>query len=123
MPVRNCGIISIAPTGTISLAAECSSGIEPRFAASFKKDVIDDDGLDFLDLDLVSEIERLTGLSHDETIEIVHRHGSHLEFSEQIGNLFRYSHDISGHWYVATVAAWQEYTDSGISKIVEYPRQ
>jgi ribonucleoside-diphosphate reductase alpha chain len=57
--VRNVAITTIAPTGTISMAADTSSGIEPVFALSFTKNVVDDDGLQYVNRYFREAVEKL----------------------------------------------------------------
>jgi ribonucleoside-diphosphate reductase alpha chain len=119
---RNATRTTIAPTGTISIIAGCSSGIEPLFAVSFTRNVLDNKQLPetnplFLDVavkdgfysdDLVREIAKLGSL-HDIT-----------GIPEEVKNLFVTAHDILAMDHVHMQAAFQEYTDNAVSKTVNF---
>lgn len=118
--IRNATTTTIAPTGTLSIIASVSSGIEPLFAISFIKNVMDNDELvetnpifeavskerGFYSEDLMKQIAKKGGL-HD--IE---------EVPQDIRELFVTSHDISPQWHVKMQAAFQKYTDNAVSKTV-----
>src|SRR6185295_2119942 len=71
IPARNCAVTAIAPTGTISMIAECSSGIEPRFAPYFRKDVINDSGVEYWDEELVASLVAERGITEGQAKEMV----------------------------------------------------
>ncbi len=120
--VRNCAVTSIAPTGTISMIADCSSGIEPRFAHAYRKSVIEDDGLLYLDDDAVRRARIVLGLSEEDA-----RNRLSEAMPSEIGlrstdmGPLRYAHDISPEAHVAMVGAWQRHIDNGVSKTVNLP--
>jgi ribonucleoside-diphosphate reductase alpha chain len=118
--VRNCAVTTIAPTGTISMVAGCSSGIEPRFAASWNKDVLNPMGVDTIDEDLVAEVRNAHGVSNDEAVRRI-RVGEQLNLPSGVARKYRYAHDISGTWHTLIAAHWQRYTDNGVSKTVNLP--
>lgn len=120
--VRNCAVTSIAPTGTISMIANCSSGIEPRFAPYYRKDVISEDGIEFIDTDLLAAIMRELKISSAEAQRLIATVPiDRIGLSPQRIAPFRYSHDIPGEWHVDTVGRWQKSIDNGISKTVNLP--
>jgi ribonucleoside-diphosphate reductase alpha chain len=120
---RNATRTTIAPTGTISIIAGCSSGIEPLFAVSFTRNVLDNRQLPetnplFLDAavregfysdDLVRDIAKTGGLHNIKGIP------------EEVKNLFVTAHDILAMDHVHMQAAFQEYTDNAVSKTVNFP--
>ncbi|MER6214090.1 adenosylcobalamin-dependent ribonucleoside-diphosphate reductase [Streptomyces sp. NPDC001674] len=119
VPARNCAITSIAPTGTISMVAGCSSGIEPRFAAVWNKDVLAADGITSADEDLLGELERHTGLGRDDALALLrNKPVAELPIPARVLAPYRYAHAIPGIWHVRTVARWQQYTDNAVSKTV-----
>ncbi|GAB2953586.1 adenosylcobalamin-dependent ribonucleoside-diphosphate reductase [Streptomyces heilongjiangensis] len=119
VPVRNCAITTIAPTGTISMIAGCSSGIEPRFAPVWNKDVLTVDGIANADEDLIDELKRHSGLGRDDALALLrNKPVAELPLPAHVLAPFRYAHAIPGTWHVRTVARWQRYTDNAVSKTV-----
>ncbi len=119
-PLRNATTTTIAPTGTISIIAGCSSGIEPLFGVAFVRNVMDDDELVEVN-PAFKRIARQEGFYSDELMRKVAREGclSNVpEVPERIRRLFVTSHDISPEWHVRTQAAFQKYTDNAVSKTV-----
>ncbi|MFF6780662.1 adenosylcobalamin-dependent ribonucleoside-diphosphate reductase [Streptomyces sp. NPDC012510] len=122
-PARNCAITTIAPTGTISMVAGCSSGIEPRFAPVWNKDVIRADGIVYADEDLVGELRRHAGLERDDALRLLRNKPlDELPLPAHVMAPYRYAHEIPAAWHVRTVARWQQYTDNAVSKTVNLPR-
>lgn len=119
-PVRNCAITTIAPTGTISMVAGCSSSIEPRFAAYWNKDVLHPGGVQYIDKNLVDDVCRTHGVSLAGAAQWI-RSGKPLELPLAIAAKYRYAHDVSGLWHARIAARWQRYTDNGVSKTVNLP--
>ena len=122
-PARNCAVTTIAPTGTISMVAGCSSGIEPRFAAAWNKDVLTADGIDFVDTDLVADVAAATGVSERAAAVEVARRGAAALPDEARRARYRYAYDVSGEWHVRVAARWQKWTDNAVSKTVNLPRE
>lgn len=122
--VRNCAVTSIAPTGTISMVAGCSSGIEPRFAAAYRKDVIDEDGVAHVDAELVALAQACLAISADEAVRLL-RSMPLDEIGLPADRIapFRYSHDIDPIHHVRTAAVWQRYVDNGVSKTINLPKE
>ncbi|WP_052397105.1 adenosylcobalamin-dependent ribonucleoside-diphosphate reductase [Streptomyces sp. NRRL F-5123] len=122
VPARNCAITTIAPTGTISMVAGCSSGIEPRFAPVWNKDVLTADGVAGADEDLLRELAQHAGLSREHALSLLRNKPlAELPLPEGVLDTFRYAHAIPGSWHVRTVARWQRYTDNAVSKTVNLP--
>ena len=126
--VRNVAVTTIAPTGTISMMADCSSGIEPVFALSFVKNVVDEGGLTYTNPLFEKALEEVWGRSKPERIPIilhaVSRQGSlaHVEgVPGWMKQTFRTAHDISPEWHIKMQAAFQQYTDNAVSKTVNFP--
>jgi ribonucleoside-diphosphate reductase alpha chain len=121
---RNATTTTIAPTGTLSIIAECSSGIEPLFALSFVRNVMDNDEL--LEVNPYFErIARERGFYSKELMDEIAKKGSvkHIEeIPEDIRDVFVTAHDVSPEWHIRMQAAFQKYTDNAVSKTVNLPR-
>ena len=119
--LRNCNVNTIAPTGTISIIAGCSSGIEPLFAVAFMRNqagaMMPDVNEDFL------AIAKTEGWYSEELIEKIATQG-HVHFEEvpeKWQRVFVTAHDITPEWHVRMQAAFQENCDSAISKTTNFP--
>lgn len=120
-PARNCAVTTIAPTGTISMVAGCSSGIEPRFAAVWNKDVLTDEGVTYADHELVDEVVKAVGSTWAEAYELVVSRSLDELLPARARARFRYAHDIAPDWHVRVAAQWQRYIDNAVSKTVNLP--
>jgi ribonucleoside-diphosphate reductase alpha chain len=121
--LRNCNLTTVAPTGTISIFAGCSGGIEPLFAVAFMRNqagaLMPDVNPDFV------RIAKSGGWYSDELMERIAQEG-HIHFDEvpvEVQRVFRTAHDIPPEWHVRMQAAYQEHTDSAISKTTNFPRE
>jgi ribonucleoside-diphosphate reductase alpha chain len=119
--LRNCNVTTVAPTGTISIIAGCSSGIEPLFAVAFMRNqagvMMPDVNEDFV------EIAKREGWYSDDLIERIAKEG-HIHFDEvpeKWRRVFVTAHDITPEWHVRMQAAFQEHCDSAISKTTNFP--
>lgn len=121
---RNATTTTIAPTGTLSIIADCSSGIEPLFALSFVRHVMDND--DLLEVNACFEkVARQRGFYSQELMDTVAQKGSIRdikEIPEDVKEVFVTAHDVSPEWHIRMQAAFQEYTDNAVSKTVNLPR-
>lgn len=122
-PIRNATITTIAPTGTISLISGASSGVEPVFAMSYIRNVMD--GKHFYETNHIfeEELER-RGLLSDEMLEKISSNGTiaHMpEIPEDVKRVFVCAHDIKPIWHVKMQAAFQGATDNAVSKTVNFP--
>ncbi len=119
-PLRNATTTTIAPTGTISIIADASSGVEPLFAICYHRNVLDNDRLVEIH-PRFEEVARQQGFYSPELMEKVARLGTVRglpEVPEDIQNIFVTAHDISPQWHVQIQAAFQKYTDNAVSKTV-----
>lgn len=123
-PLRNATTTTIAPTGTISILAGVSSGIEPLFALSYARTVMDHDRLVEVN-PLFEQTALLRGFHSPELMAEIARVGSIRELAaipEDVRRLFVISHDIEPLWHVHMQAAFQRHTDNSVSKTVNFPR-
>ena len=121
--LRNCNLTTVAPTGTISIFAGCSGGIEPLFAVAFMRNqagaLMPDVNPDFV------RVAEEGGWYSEELMERIAQEG-HIHFDEvpeEVQRTFRTAHDITPEWHVRMQAAFQEHTDSAISKTTNFPRE
>ena len=121
--LRNCNLTTVAPTGTISIIAGCSGGIEPLFAVAFMRNqagvMMPDVNPDFV------ERAKREGWHSDDLMERIAEEG-HIHFDEvpdEVQDTFRTSHDISPEWHVRMQAAFQEHVDSAISKTTNFSHE
>jgi len=125
-PMRNSTVTTIAPTGTISMIAGCSSGIEPIFALAFQHRVKQSDGervLTFVN-ETFEAIAKERGFYSDALKEEIAKRGSLHGIPglpANAANVFKTSHDIPFEWHVRHQAAFQRYTDNGVSKTINLP--
>ena len=118
--VRNATTTTIAPTGTLSIIAGVSSGIEPLFAISFIRNVMDNDELVEVN-PFFKQVGMADGFYSDELMKRVAKKGTIKDFAEipaDIQNVFVTAHDVSPEWHVKMQAAFQRYTDNAVSKTV-----
>ncbi len=120
--LRNATTTAIAPTGTISIIANCSSGIEPLFAVSFVRHVI---GTELIDVNpLFEEIARKRNFYSEELMRKIAMKGSIQDIEEiprDVRKIFVTSHDISPEWHIRMQAVFQKYTDNAVSKTINFP--
>jgi len=124
--MRNSTVTTIAPTGTISMIAGCSSGVEPIFALAFQHRVKNPDGervLTFVN-ETFEKIAKDRGLYSDALKEEIAKRGSLHGIPgvpEEAARVFKTSHEITYEWHVRHQAAFQRYTDNGVSKTINLP--
>jgi len=122
--IRNATTTTIAPTGTISMIADTSSGIEPQFSLVYIKNVMDGEKLLYVN-PIFEKAIRDAGLHSQDLMEKVSETGSisHLkEIPEELKKIFVTSHDISPEWHIRMQAAFQKYTDNAVSKTINFKR-
>jgi len=123
--LRNASCTTIAPTGTLSIIAGCSSGIEPLFALSYIRNILD--GAQLVEVNpYFEEVAKMEGFYSEELIHQLAT-GTQLHALEgipdNIKRLFVTAHEISPEWHVRMQAAFQKSTDNAVSKTVNFPRE
>ena len=123
--VRNASCTTIAPTGTLSIIAGCSSGIEPLFALSYTRNILD--GAQLIEVNPhFDEVARKESFYSEELMKQL-ASGVKLHdiagVPDKIKRLFVTAHEISPEWHVRMQAAFQKATDNAVSKTVNFPRQ
>ncbi len=123
--MRNATVTTIAPTGTISIIAGTSSGIEPLFALAFVRHVLD--GKELLEINPFFEVmAREEGFYTEDLIRKTAQMG-HIqdlkEVPERVRHLFVTAHDISPEDHIRMQATFQKYTDNAVSKTVNFPHE
>lgn len=120
--LRNATVTTIAPTGTLSIIAGCSSGVEPVFAYAYIRNVMD--GTEMLEVNPVLEKAlESRGLSSPDLMRKIAAEGTlaHIpEIPEDIRRVFVCAHDIRPEDHVRTQAAFQRHTDNAVSKTVNF---
>src|SRR5512136_244283 len=123
--MRNATITTIAPTGTLSIIAGVSSGIEPAFALAFVRHVLD--GKELLEVNpLFETVARKEEFYSEHLMEEIAQNGhlNHLpEVPEEIRNLFVTAHEITPEDHIRMQAAFQKHTDNAVSKTVNFPHE
>lgn len=123
--VRNAARTTIAPTGTLSIIAGCSSGIEPLFALSFTKNILD--GSKLVEVNPVfEETARRRGFYSEYLMQQL-AEGAHLSdiegIPEDICRVYVTAHEITPEWHVKMQSAFQKFTDNAVSKTVNFPKE
>ncbi|MDP2211899.1 MAG: adenosylcobalamin-dependent ribonucleoside-diphosphate reductase, partial [Candidatus Aquicultor sp.] len=121
--MRNATLTTVAPTGTISIIANTSSGIEPLFAVSYAREVME--GTTLFEVDPVFEkVAHARGFHSQELMMKIAKHGTIQameEIPEDIRRVFVTALDIEPAWHVRIQAAFQKYVDNAVSKTVNLP--
>ena len=121
-PIRNATCTTIAPTGTISIIANCSSGVEPLFAVSYVRQVLDNNKLVEVH-PLFEKMAKERGFYSKALMQEIAEKGTVQEMDavpEDIRRIFVTSHDISPEDHVLMQAAFQRHTDNAVSKTVNF---
>ncbi len=123
--MRNATLVTIAPTGTISIIAGTSSGIEPLFAISFYREIME--GTRLLEVNpLFQSMAEAEGIGNRELIESIALKGSIQDLPrmpENLKRIFLTALDIPPEWHIEMQAAFQKYTHNAVSKTINLPQE
>jgi ribonucleoside-diphosphate reductase alpha chain len=123
--MRNATTTTIAPTGTISIISGCSSGIEPLFAVSFVRRVLE--GTELVEVHpYFEELAKSRGFYSADLMKRIAQTGSIRDFQEipqDLRRLFVTAHEVTPSWHIRLQAAFQKFTDNAVSKTVNFPKQ
>jgi ribonucleoside-diphosphate reductase alpha chain len=124
-PLRNATLTTIAPTGTLSIIANCSSGIEPIFAISYIRNIMDN--VKMVEVHpYFREVAQRRGFYSDELMKAIAEKGAihgQDQIPEDVQKLFVTAHDIEAAWHVRMQSAFQKYTNNAVSKTVNLPEE
>ncbi|MFA6726427.1 MAG: vitamin B12-dependent ribonucleotide reductase, partial [Candidatus Cloacimonadaceae bacterium] len=121
--MRNATVTTIAPTGTISMILDASSGIEPLFSLVFVKNVMDGEKLLYANKYFQTALKK-EGLLSPELLSQVSQTGSLKdidEIPERFKQIYQTALDIAPEWHIRMQAAFQKYTDNAVSKTINFP--
>ena len=128
--LRNSYTTTIAPTGTISILADCSGGIEPMFSLAFVRQIMKDSAgrpTVLKEVNYVFEsMAREDGFYSEELVDKILEEGTiaHLDgVSDEAKRVFVCAHDITPYWHMRMQAAFQRHCDASISKTINFPRE
>ncbi|MHB8792763.1 MAG: vitamin B12-dependent ribonucleotide reductase [Thermoleophilia bacterium] len=125
LKVRNATTTTIAPTGTLSIIANCSSGIEPLFAISYIRNVLDNTEM----VETHKQFEEMAkdgGFYSEDLMKEIAKKGSVADLPEvpdDIRPLFVTAHDVVPDWHIHMQSAFQKYTDNAVSKTVNFSHE
>jgi ribonucleoside-diphosphate reductase alpha chain len=122
---RNATVTTVAPTGTISLIANCSSGIEPVYSIVYRRLSFESDRMTFVH-PLFEDYARKHGFYSDDLIKRVAETGTVRDIAEvpdDARNVFVTTHEIAPEWHVRMQAAFQRSIDAAVSKTINYPAE
>ena len=125
-PIRNACRLTVAPTGTISMIAGCSSGIEPVFSLAYRKhNILEGKTLYYVDKNF-EKVAKNQGFYNEDLLEHLTNGGSlqdRDDVPQDTKNIFRTAPDVSPEYHVRMQAAFQESVDAGISKTINFPNE
>ncbi len=123
--LRHATITTIAPTGSISIIADASPGVEPYFALAFTRNVMENEKLVSVNR-YFEDLAREEGFHSEELMQQIARSGSvhdNEEVPTWVQRIFTTAHDTSPEWHVKMQAAFQKFTDNAVSKTVNFPNK
>lgn len=123
IPRRNANIITIAPTGTLSMIADASGGLEPNFAICYIKNVMDGTELVYANK-YFEKVARDRGFYSESLMKDIAKRGSIQTVElipDDVKKVFVTAQDISPEWHIRMQAAFQKHVDNAISKTINFP--
>ena len=123
LPLRNATVTTIAPTGTLSMIANTSGGVEPNFALAYIKKVLDGQELPYMNKHF-EKAAREGGFYSDSLVKAFSKGELLSKFKEvprALVDVFRTSREIEPKWHIRMQAAFQKYTDNAVSKTINLP--
>jgi len=127
-PMRNSATTTVAPTGTISIIADCSGGIEPMFSLAFHRNVLKGqdpgEGPMIETNETFEHVARQRGFYCEGLMDRIAKEGTLASFDEvpeDVKRVFVCAHDIAPEWHIKMQAAFQQHCDSSISKTINFP--
>jgi ribonucleoside-diphosphate reductase alpha chain len=120
--VRNASITCVAPTGTISIIADCSSGIEPAYSLAFVRRILDGSELMYVN-PVFRQVAEKAGFYNKSLERQIAQKGSIQKITkipEKIRRVFRCAYDIKPQWHIKMQAAFQEHCDAAVSKTINF---
>jgi len=124
-PIRNATLTTIAPTGTLSIIANCSSGIEPIFAVCYYRRILDGERLVEIH-PIFMETASGEGFYSTQLIDDIARRGTvqgMKRVPSEVRRLFITAHDIAPEWHIRMQSVFQKYTHNAVSKTINFPEQ
>jgi ribonucleoside-diphosphate reductase alpha chain len=124
-PLRNATLTTIAPTGTLSIIANSSSGIEPVFAITYTRNIMDNTRM-IEAHPYFQEVAERRGFYKPETMNLIAQKGTIRgvpEVPDDVQQLFVTAHDIEAIWHIRMQSAFQKYTNNAVSKTVNLPSE
>lgn len=123
---RNMALTTIAPTGTISMIADASSGIEPLFSLGYQKNTVEGKTLYIMNPIFVETLKE-RGIYSEELMDKIVKNGGKLsgieEIPEDLRKVFRTALEINPEWHIKVQAAFQKYVDNAVSKTINFPKE
>ncbi|KKR67110.1 MAG: Ribonucleoside-diphosphate reductase, partial [Microgenomates group bacterium GW2011_GWA2_40_6] len=114
------------PTGTISVVADASSGIEPLFSLGYQKNTVEGKVLQVMNPVFIEELKK-RNIYSEQLLDKVIKNGGKIaeirEIPEEVKEIFRTALEISPEWHVRIQAAFQKYTDNAVSKTINFPKE
>lgn len=122
--IRNAAITCVAPTGTISIIADCSSGVEPAYSLVFVRHVLQ--GAKMIQINQVfKKLAQATGFYNKKLERQIVKTGSIQKMSRipaKIHRVFKCAYDIKPKWHILMQAAFQKHCDAAVSKTINFPQ-
>jgi ribonucleoside-diphosphate reductase alpha chain len=122
--LRNATVTTVAPTGTLSIIAGCSSGIEPLYALSYERHVLGDVTLPEVNVHFLDTAKKRGFYSDSLLMRITAGEPIRMmpEIPEDVKSVYKTAFDIAPEWHVRMQAAFQRWTDNAVSKTINFPR-